>query len=455
MANTNNWPFEKPSSSYNWDTAKQNTDPWAFEKVPSSYNWDTAKQNTDPWAFEKQEIKLGYINNPYWQESAEFSDVHNPCGYWHKGDPGYTPYVPPPPLSKSYIYSTGDEVYQALIRDPEIDHQFFRQIDDTGSFLVSAIGNGAQSLHIKEDHTLWGIGHNGNGALGTGASDNLTILTQIGSDNDWADVRMSREGTGLHSIALKLDGTIWTTGENSYGQLGHGDTEKRYGFTKVGSDSDWAYIEAGYDCCFAIKENGLMYSWGYGGSGQLGHNNYTNYNAPKMIEGLAQWEQITSYGRSSIGLRNGGLVYSTGLNGYGQLCLNSTTPYIVREFTQRTVGDAWKSVKSGYRFAILIKNNDSLWGAGLNVHGQLGLGDTDTHTNVTEIDSGNWSKIATGHSHTLCIDENGILYTAGYNVHGELGLGDANDRHVLTKVEGTDWNLVAGGGYFSFAGKIA
>ena len=117
MANTNDWPFEKPSSSYNWDTTKKNTDPWAFEKVPSSYNWDTTKQNTDPWFFEKQEIKLGYINNPYWQESAEFPDVHNPCGYWHKGDPGYTPYVPPPPASYT-LYSCGTDSEYILGRSP-------------------------------------------------------------------------------------------------------------------------------------------------------------------------------------------------------------------------------------------------------------------------------------------------------------------------------------------------
>ena len=456
--NTDPWAFKKPPSLHNWDTAKQCTDPWAFKKVPSSYSWDTIKQNTDPWFFEKQGIKLGYINNPYWQESAEFSDVHNPCGYWHKGNPGYTPYVPPPP-PKSNIYSAGHEYYQSLIRDPEICHYAFRQIDDTGGFLVSAIGApvsyGGKSLHIKEDHTLWGIGYNGDGSLGTGAPDTLTALTQIGSSNDWADVKMSYLGD--HSIALKLDGTIWTTGTNDAGQLGHGDTEKRYSFTKVGTDSNWVYIEAGQKCCFAINEDGLMYSWGDGINGQLGHGYLTTYYEPKLIEDLDQWEQVSSNNYSSVGLRNNGQLYSTGSNNCGQLCLDIPAPWgsNILTFTQRTEFDTWKSVKVGYQYTILIKEDNSLWSVGYNNHGQLGLGDTDMHIYVTEVNDGSWLKITAGHSHVLCIDKYNNLYATGRNDCGQLGLGDTDDRHVLTKVEGTNWNLVAGSIHFSFAGKIA
>ena len=442
MANTNNWPFEKPSSSY---------------------NWDTLRENTDPWAFEKQEIKLGYINNPYWREKPEFPDVHNPCGYWHKGDPDDTPYVPPPlpPIPKAKIYSAGIADYQCLIRNPDIDQLFFRQIDDTDIFfavsevapipMTSASGT---SLHIKEDHTLWAIGFDSEGALGSGGIHDLPTLTRIGSDNDWADVKTTYSSN--HSIALKMDGTIWATGTNNYGQLGLGDTETRYSFTKVGHASDWVYIEAGTFCCFAINRDGLLYSWGYGYHGQLGHGDSENYSRPKLVEGLDQWELISSNYYTTIGLRNNGQLYSTGSNVYGQLCLDIPNPMYhdnITTFTPRTAGDTWKAVANGYKYTILIKQDGSLWGVGHNTRGQLGLGDTSTRYYVTEINSGNWSEIAAGDFHTLCIDENGNLYATGRGLYGVLGLGDTNDRHVLTKVEGTDWNYVDAGLTYSFAGK--
>ena len=242
--------------------------------------------------------------------------------------------------------------------------------------------------------------------------------------------------------------------------LGHGDTEKRYSFTKVGTDSNWVYIEAGQKCCFAINEDGLLYSWGNGGGGQLGHGYQITYYEPKLVEGLDQWELISSNSYTTIGIRNNGQLYSTGYNNCGQLCLNIPTPWALENierttFTHCMIGDTWKSVKVGYLYTILVKEDNSLWSVGYNSHGQLGLGDTDIHIYVTEVNDGNWLKITAGHSHVLCIDKYNNLYATGRNDCGQLGLGDTNDRHVLTKVEGTDWNLIAGGMFFSFAGKIA
>ena len=37
----------------------------------------------------------------------------------------------------------------------------------------------------------------------------------------------------IHSILMKKDGTVWTTGSNRYGQLGAGTTTNRLTFVKV------------------------------------------------------------------------------------------------------------------------------------------------------------------------------------------------------------------------------
>ncbi len=40
-----------------------------------------------------------------------------------------------------------------------------------------------------------------------------------------------------HTIILKADGTVWATGDNSYGQLGLGDTNQRTTPTKIPIDN--------------------------------------------------------------------------------------------------------------------------------------------------------------------------------------------------------------------------
>ena len=46
---------------------------------------------------------------------------------------------------------------------------------------------------------------------------------QIGSDNDWAAV----EAGDNHTVALKTDGSLWAWGGNCIGQLGDGSLENR------------------------------------------------------------------------------------------------------------------------------------------------------------------------------------------------------------------------------------
>ena len=467
----NNWPFEKKSSSYNWDTAKQNTDPWAFKKppslhnwdtakqctdpwafkkVPSSYNWDTAKQNTDPWFFEKQGIKLGYINNPYWQESAEFSDVHNPCGYWHKGDPGYTPYVPPPPASYT-LYSCGKDDEYILGRSP-VDNNIFLPMDDTSYFRTVSLGTG-YGLYIKHDGTLWGLGSNSGGQLGTGSKEDiLYTMTQIGTDTDWKVISASG---ALHTLAIKEDGSLWSCGDNTYGQLGLGDTTERLTFQRVGDDNDWKFVRCITYSSYAIKNNGDLYSWGHGVNGNLGHGDTQNYHVPtRVIVNGGGFDSITGGYYAAIGLKSG-KIWSCGYNAYGQLCLDNTTSTNV--FTVRTAYETWKVVDCGEKHTMLIKNNGALYGVGINAFGNLGLNHQNNVSVVTQIgtDKDWWQVQANGtYAFSFALKTNGSLYSCGSNYFGQLGLGLQENQGpiIFTEVGGT-WGVVICGQLHSNIGK--
>lgn len=99
----------------------------------------------------------------------------------------------------------------------------------------------AHCVFLKNDGTLWGSGNNTYGQLGLGSNADQKIigLTRIGSDSDWVDVSCGM----FFTVAIKADGTLWSTGKNDNGTLGLGDTTDRNVFTQVGYRKTWKRCE--------------------------------------------------------------------------------------------------------------------------------------------------------------------------------------------------------------------
>lgn len=67
-----------------------------------------------------------------------------------------------------------------------------------------------------------------------------------------------------HSLALKANGDLYSTGGNAFGELGLGDLSNRNTFTFVGGG--YSAISAGANRSFALKTNGDLYVAGIGSS---------------------------------------------------------------------------------------------------------------------------------------------------------------------------------------------
>ena len=93
---------------------------------------------------------------------------------------------------------------------------------------------------------------------------------------------------GNHSTVLTACGAVMCTGSNAYGQLGQGDTRKRYAFARVESlrGTRFATVAAGEDHAGAVAEDGRLFLWGRGDWGQLGTDDGRSHWTPRVVDGV-------------------------------------------------------------------------------------------------------------------------------------------------------------------------
>ena len=182
---------------------------------------------------------------------------------------------------------------------------------------VIAISAGSNfSLALKSDGTVWGFGGNPNGALGQ------PINTPFSSTplqvNGLANVKAIAAG-GIHSMALKQDGTVWSWGENSQGQLGSGEGNGSFPVPRqVVGLTNVVAIAAGYRHSLALKSDGSVWAWGNNVSGQLGNDTNVNSNVPVLVANLTA-TSVTAGNTHSGALLPNGTIRTWGSNANGEL----------------------------------------------------------------------------------------------------------------------------------------
>jgi len=155
---------------------------------------------------------------------------------------------------------------------------------------------GYSTAAIKTDGTLWTWGGNSYGVLGNSQINNSysSPVQTIAGGTNWKQVSLNSDGT---CVAIKTDGTLWTWGKNYQGQIGDNTsgTHRSSPVQTIASGTNWRQASFGqYNNIVAIKNDGTLWTWGSNTNGQLGDNTAINKSSPvQTVASGTNWKQVS------------------------------------------------------------------------------------------------------------------------------------------------------------------
>jgi alpha-tubulin suppressor-like RCC1 family protein len=244
---------------------------------------------------------------------------------------------------------------------------------------------------VDRGGSLHCAGYNAWGQLGRGSPANEEpTIERAGDDSDWTSV----EAEGLHSCAIRRDGSLWCWGYNDSGELGVGDTINRPMPERVGCApgqdtcwDDWTRVANGYYHTCALRADGSLWCWGGGASGQLGLGGTTRDEVePRHVEPGSRWSLVESGTTGTCAIRDDGSLWCWGPGIDGQNGDGTRERRAVpSEVVAPAAGDRWDTVDVGAAHACGIRNDRSLWCWGANGEGELGTGATSDQGSATPL----------------------------------------------------------------------
>ncbi|WP_375102511.1 stalk domain-containing protein [Paenibacillus sp. RS8] len=260
-------------------------------------------------------------------------------------------------------------------------------------------GGYRHNLILKDDGTVWAVGGNEHGQLGTG-TQSLTVTVDPVQVQGLTDVTSVSAGDSF-SLALRKDGTVWAWGGNEQGELG--DNSEKNGLTpmQVKGLPSILYIAAGSNNSVALGNGGEVWVWG---SSKIRGNKKDAVLKPTLLKGGGEYRAVYTNGWGGAALRWDGTVWLW--NNYTDMNQGETLQPVqipgLTDVISMTTGSAVKADGTVWQWTVDDKNK-------MNVKQISGI------QNAVSITSGN-------RNHYVLLKDGHVL-AWGTNEFGQTGLG--------------------------------
>ncbi|MDV6378755.1 Ig-like domain-containing protein [Sporosarcina sp. GW1-11] len=300
---------------------------------------------------------------------------------------------------------------------------------------------------LKEDGSVWSWGDRTYGQLGAGSvlPPGTPQPIQRTDGNRLSDILAISAG-GHFTVALDASGRIWSWGLNDYGQLGRlpaaGFTSNPDTIGPVGMVD----ISAGESHVLAVDSSGKVWAWGYNAYGQLGRATPGSRfsTTPVQVVGLDNVASVAAGKDHSVALKKDGTVWAWGRDTYGQLGLGQTADYNDEPRPVPGLSGIIEIAAGDNHTLALKQDRTSLLAWGRNFYGQLGDGGYENKLNPFQVQGvTNIRSIAAGDNHTIIVKDDGSVWQWGRNTSGIQ-----TSQTAPIQIKGiTDAIAIGGGGY--------
>lgn len=338
------------------------------------------------------------------------------------------------------VFTSGSNSNGQLGTGDGADHSALTNITTSFSGTVvqiSATGN--HSLALTDGGRVYGWGSNSNGQIGDGSIQDASRPVDITSQFKLpagVTVRIIYAGWDA-SYAITNDNRIFAWGHNNQGQLGLGHTNDVLTPEQIEFDFGNIIDFAADSHVLVLNDAGQVYSWGNNQVGQAdvsqaGSHILVPTDITDDVLGNSGGSIVSVHAASqaSLVLMNNDTLRVWGQNDDGNLGLSGGSGAKVESITtvdlSQSVGDVVE-VKTGFYVTMALDSDGNVYVWGRNSGGQLGLGtvgdSVSTPTRITGL-TNITSIYATGNV-LSAVDANGITYSWGdgsvpQNISGEI-----------------------------------
>ena len=248
------------------------------------------------------------------------------------------------------------------------------------------------------------------------------------------------------NFIITADDRLWSFGSNFHGALG----DRTYTLVRVNQeirrnpvkiiDNVVAVCGNGYagNHIMAITSDGQLWGWGHNYRGfVIGSSDVTEqiFDRPTFI--MHDVIAVSAGHNRTFAIRGDNTLWAWGMNLHGELGLGEGAPAEQRVPVQimEDMGDII-AVSAGFQHTLMITADNTLWAWGVNDLGVLGDGTTDSRLYPVRIME-NVVYAFAGIDHSMAITADGNVWAWGENSRGQLAMG--TNRGELENERGAIW----------------